>query len=131
LKEAEEKISGFIGKDDKPIIKLILTGEAGKGFKESDFELLALAKKFEGKAIVEVSKDIKDKEAESEIEALRNKAIENISIKDFGTSVFLKELESDGYKLDVNPTDLFEALSSEKNKEKAISKALSLLFKSS
>jgi len=129
LKEAEEKINAFIGKDDKPIIRLMLVGEAGNGFKESDFELFALAKRFEGKAIVEVSKNITDKEAESEIEALRNKAIENISIKDFGTSMFLKELESNGYKLDVSPTDLFEALSSEKNKEKAISKALSLLFK--
>ncbi|MGB9732587.1 MAG: DNA repair exonuclease [Candidatus Micrarchaeales archaeon] len=129
LEEAENKINFIVAKEEKPIIKLTLVGKAGRGFQQSDFGLLVLAKKFEGKAIVEVSKDIEDEEVEGEIEALRSREIENVSIKEFGMSIFLQELGAKGYNLKLSPVELFDLLSSDKNKEKVISKALSSLFK--
>jgi DNA repair exonuclease SbcCD nuclease subunit len=129
--EAESEVKRIISGEDKPIIRIVLVGSVDKGFEQADFELLSMAKGYEGKAIIEISKNIEDKEVESEIESLRNKAIENISIREFGTGIFLSELNEMGYKLDVSPTELFDILSSEKSKEKAISKALSSIFKQS
>ncbi len=129
--EAESEIKRIISGEDKPIIRIVLVGSVDKGFEQADFELFSMVKGYEGKAIIEISKDIEDKEVESEIESLRNKAIENISIREFGTGIFLEELNEMGYKLDVSPTELFDILSSEKSKEKAINKALSSIFKQS
>ncbi|MGC9099047.1 MAG: metallophosphoesterase family protein [Candidatus Micrarchaeia archaeon] len=129
LADAERAIAKLAESYSKPVIRVILIGEASSGFKQADFELFALAKKFEDKAIVEVSKNIKDKEVDAEIDEVRSRAIENLSIKDYGTGIFIQKLSENGYKLEVNPSVLFEILSSEKNKEKATSKALSSIFK--
>ncbi|MGC8662304.1 MAG: metallophosphoesterase family protein [Candidatus Micrarchaeia archaeon] len=127
--EAEKTVGEIVASHNMPVIRLVLTGEASSGFQQADFELFAISKKFEEKAIIEISKNIKDKATEAEIDSIRNRAIENLSIKDFGIGIFLQKLGENNYTLDINPSILFEILSSEKSKEKAVAKALSSIFK--
>ncbi len=116
--------------ETKPIIRIVLEGELKQGYKQVDIDILALIKKYEGKAIIEISKgNVEDKESQMEIDAIRKGAFENMSIKDYGMSIFLEKLKATNYSLSKNPAELFEALSSDQKKEKIISDMMSELFK--
>jgi DNA repair exonuclease SbcCD nuclease subunit len=115
--------------ESMPIIKVVLSGNASESFMQSDFDIRSLTKKYEDKAVLDISKDIEDSGIKLEIDGLRSGSIENISIKDYGMSIFLERLASKGYNLNIKSSELFDILSSEKNKEKVIDKAMEELFK--
>lgn len=115
--------------ESMPIIRVVLSGNASESFMQSDFDIRSLTKKYEDKAVLDISKDIEDSGIKLEIDGLRSGSIENISIKDYGMSIFLERLASKGYNLNIKSSELFDILSSEKNKEKVIDKAMEELFK--
>ncbi len=130
IEEADKKINNTLEqyKESVPIIRVVLSGNAPESFRQSDFDIRALIKKYENKVLLDISKDIDDSGVKLEIDGLRSGSIENLSIKDYGLSIFLEKLASKGYNLRVKSSELFDILSSEKNKEKVIDKAMEELF---
>ena len=123
--EVEKAVSGS---SEKPIVRIVLEGKTEKGGIES-LDLQEVAKHFETHAIIDISKDNLDEDRINEIgEDVRNGMFENISIRDYGMSIFLERLKKGKYALKISPSVLFDILSSETTKDKAVKKALDLLF---
>ncbi|MEM3820410.1 MAG: hypothetical protein QXM58_01595, partial [Candidatus Micrarchaeaceae archaeon] len=99
------------------------------GFRQGDVDIYEIIKEYADKAFVEISKQgLEDEGLSMSINSLRSGSLENISIKDFGLSIFLESIKKQGYSLKISPAELFELLSSEPNKEKAVKRALDELF---
>lgn len=128
--EIISKIDSVIAKSqDKPVIRVVLNGELKSGFKNIDLDFIDITKRFSEKAIVEISKgNVEDKESEAQIDSVRKGAFENMSIRDYGLSIFLEYLKKSEYNLKKNPTEMFDILSSGEKKEKVISDLLTELF---
>jgi DNA repair exonuclease SbcCD nuclease subunit len=125
-----EKIDAVVASGaDRPIVKVEITGAVKSGFKSIDFDFGGIAKSYGDFAIVEIGKSKLESLAESgEVDALRRGSLENMSVKDYGLGVFVQKLNQDGYSLGIGPSELFEMLSSEPNKDKAVKKVLEVLF---
>lgn len=121
--------AGIKDSDTKPIIRIVLEGELKHGYRQVDIDLLELIKKYSSKAVIEISKNnVGDKSSQMEIESIRSGAFENMSIKDYGISIFLEKLKTAKYDLLKNPTELFDNLSSDQKKEKIVNDAMKELF---
>ncbi len=113
----------------KPIVKVEISGAMKSGFRSIDLDLGGIAKSFRDAATVEITKSKLEGVAENgEIDALRKGSLENMSVKDYGLGIFVEKLRQNGYGLDLGPSEMFELLSSEANKEKSVKKALEVLF---
>lgn len=113
---------------NKPIIRIVLEGKSNESTKQISIDINEIIKK-EDNAIVELSRgNVENYAMEADIESLRSKSLENLSIKDYGMALFLERLKDNDYKLGVSASDLFEMLTSETNKEKAIKNALDFIF---
>jgi DNA repair exonuclease SbcCD nuclease subunit len=123
-------IDNAVGNDgSKPIVRVEIEGKLNKGVRTIDLNLQSIAKSYRDAAMVEISKPgISGIEENDEINALREGSLENMSVKDYGLGVFLDKLKQSNYSLDMSPTDLFEMLSSETSKDKAVKKVLEELF---
>ncbi len=116
-------------KTTKPIIRIVISGKMNSTTRQMDLDIHEILKKEGGKAVLEISKNnVEDEETTANIEALRKRSMENISIKDYGLALFLERIKANGYKLDISASDLFDLLTSENSKEKALNKALSSIF---
>lgn len=116
-------------KPNKAIIRIVISGKTNSQTKQIDLDIHEIIKKEGAKAILEISKNnVEDEETTTNIEALRNRHMENIPIKDYGLALFLERIKANGYKLDISASDLFDLLTSENNKEKTLNKALSSIF---
>ncbi len=129
-KEITSRIKKDIAsKSQKPIIRVILEGKANIESQNMTLAINEIIKKEANNAIVEISKSgIEDEKVNADIESIRSKSLENMSIKDFGLALFLDRLKNSNYNLSISASDLFDMLSSEPNKEKAIKKALDTIF---
>jgi len=129
-REIRKKIDEVIkGAEGKPIVKIELKGRLGSGFKNADLDVAGIAKGYGDSAFVEITKSgIEDIGADAGVSSLRSGSLENMSVKDYGLSIFLEKLRQSKYELDISPTELFEILSSEANKDKAVKRALESLF---
>ncbi len=127
--ETEKKIESIISsEEEKPIIRVELEGRLMDGFRSSDLEIQGMGRTFANDAFIEIAKgDVKSSETDAELEDLRSGTMDNISIKDYGLSIFLGKLKEKGYGLAIGPSALFEILSSDK-KEVAIKEALDKLL---
>ena len=124
-----ERIEEAIKGGGKPIIKVEVSGAMKTGFKSIDLDLGGIAKSYRGDATVEITKSkLESVAADGDIDALRKGSLENMSVKDYGLGIFVEKLKQNGYLLDIGPSEMFELLSSEPNKEKAIKKVLEVLF---
>ncbi|MEM3296689.1 MAG: metallophosphoesterase [Candidatus Micrarchaeaceae archaeon] len=131
IKEAIENEIGSIAAkySEKPVIRIVLEGKIRSGFSKSDIDIYEIIKENADKAFVEISRQgLEDKELSININSLRSGSLENISIKDFGLSVFLESIKKQGYSLKISPTELFEILSGDSSKEKIVNKAMGELF---
>ncbi len=112
----------------KPIIRIVLEGKSNENTKQVSMDINEIIKN-ETNAVVELSRgDVENYAMESDIESLRLKSIENLSIKDYGMVLFLERLKNNEYKLGVSASELFDTLTSDTNKEKAIKKAMDTIF---
>ncbi len=116
-------------KGNKPIIKVEITGNLKPGFKPIDLDISEFQSIQKETAIVEVTKSNIKEEDSKAAEELRSGVVENMSIHDFGVSIFTEKLKSNNYSLKVNPTKLFDILSSDDKKEVAVKKAIDEIFK--
>lgn len=124
-------IEGAVGEaGGKPIVRIELRGRLKAGFRNIDIDLGGIAKSYAGSAIVEISRSGMEggMGAGADADALRSGSLENMSVKDYGLSMFVDKLKEGKYNLSIGPSEMFEMLSSEPNKEKAIRKALDALF---
>jgi DNA repair exonuclease SbcCD nuclease subunit len=124
-----ERIEAAAKGGDKPIVKVEISGAVKGGFKSIDFDFGGIAKDYKDVATVEITKSRLESVMENdEIDALRKGSLENMSVKDYGLGIFVEKLKKNGYSLGLGPSEMFDLLSSEANKEKAIKKALEALF---
>lgn len=115
---------------NKPIIRIVLEGRSNESTKQISMEISEIIKN-ETNAVVELSKgNVENYEMESNIESLRQKSIENLSIKDYGMVLFLERLKDNNYKLGVSASELFDMLTADTNKEKVIKKATDIVLES-
>ena len=113
---------------EKCIIKVELVGKVKDGFKRSDI-ILTDAQNTYPEAIVEISKGgIEDVTSGTEIKAVQDGMVGNLSIRDYGLGLFLDKIKTGGYGLKVGPSKLFDILSSDEKKDVAIKSALQELF---
>ncbi|MDE1846537.1 MAG: metallophosphoesterase family protein [Candidatus Micrarchaeota archaeon] len=112
-----------------PIIRIVIAGELKSGYKGIDIDFAELLKRYKEKAIVEIAKDkMESKDTSAEIESLRKGTFENVSVKDYGISIFLEQLKKSDYSLKTGPAELFDILSSDEKKEKIITQIIEKLF---
>ncbi|MGC8676185.1 MAG: DNA repair exonuclease [Candidatus Micrarchaeia archaeon] len=127
-KEADEKIEERLKASHGavPIVLIQLVGALKSGLKFGDIDLVQVSKKYEGKAIVEISGS-----GIEEVSAIAGEfkqgMLEGASVKDLGTTIFLEKLKQAGYALDIPPTVLFDILSGD-SKDKAVKSALEKLL---
>ncbi|MEM0201237.1 MAG: DNA repair exonuclease [Candidatus Micrarchaeaceae archaeon] len=112
----------------KQILKVEVSGNLKSGFKPIDLNFGQISSIDKNNAIIEITKSNIKEENSKTAEELRSGIVENMSIHDFGISLFTEKLKSNNYSLKVNPSDLFNILSSEEKKETVIKKAISELF---
>jgi DNA repair exonuclease SbcCD nuclease subunit len=106
--------------EKNPIIRFELSGDLKQGFKNIDIE--SRPHKDDKEIIVEVSKSRLNNGAQKDVE-VQEGISNNISIRDFGMSVFISKLKDSGYALS-DPISLFDILSSEDKKENVLRKAV-------
>lgn len=117
-----------VGKD-RPVIRIEIVGSLKKGFKATDINLQEIVNRYRSKAIVEIAKAGIDTNSDAGAEAIRKGKIGEMSVKDYGLGIFLEKLRENKYRLDIAPSYLFDVLSSDLSKDKAIKKALYELLK--
>ncbi len=129
MKEITERVEhGSAGTTGKPVMRIVLEGRLNDSTNHIGTELQAMAKKFSNSASVEISRDrLKGSDRDNDTDPERG-LIENMSIKDFGMSLFLEKLKGKNYGLAVPPTSIFEMLSSGQSKEKAVKRAMEELL---
>lgn len=113
---------------ERCVIKVDVSGEVKKGFRRSDIFLGDAASVYPD-AIVDISKEkVEDSVSKTEIKAVQDGMVGNLSVRDYGLGIFLDKIKKDGYALRVGPSKLFEILSSDEKKETAVKNALQELF---
>ena len=113
--------------NEKQIIKIEITGKLKAGFKPIDINLQELYSE-KNNAIIEITKSNIEEIKSTAIEELRSGKLENMSIHDFGLVIFMEKLAKNQYTLKMNPSKLFDILSSDEKKDIAIKTALDELF---
>jgi len=128
--EIEQSIEKILkNSKDKPVIRIVLEGELKHGYKNVDLDMIDILKRYKEKAVLEISKNkIEDTQSQEGIDSLRKGTFENVSIKDYGLSIFIEQLKKSDYSLKKSPTELFEMLSSDQKKDKIISEIIEILF---
>lgn len=129
IEMVEREMDAVIGNgEDRPIIKIMLEGNSNKT-PNIEMDLNALQKRYEKKAIVEVSKQGIGSEAiKNASSEFSSPIFENMSVKDYGIGIFVEKLKSNRVSFGkVSGVELFELLSSEGSKDKVVGKALNEL----
>ena len=115
--------------DDKPILRIEISGKLKAGYKNLQIETQEIVRRFSDNAIVEIGRDGVEVAGGSQSQGGDGIALsDGASIKDYGLGVFAERLRENGYSLDRNPGELFDILSSEGSKEKAVKHAMGLLL---
>ena len=127
-KEIENAVA--VSGGGKPVLRIELSGRLKSGFRSIDLDLSGIAKSYKDAATVEIARSgmAVGTGPGSDADALRAGSLENMSVKDYGLGIFVEKLKESRYDLSVSPSEMFELLSSEANKEKALKKALATLF---
>jgi DNA repair exonuclease SbcCD nuclease subunit len=131
LRDIRQAIDSAIGEaGGKPILRVELVGRLKEGFKNIDIDVRGMAKTYADRAIVDISRSGMEggMGVGADADALRSGSLENMSVRDYGLGMFVDKLKESKYDLPVGPSEMFEILSSESNKEKAMKKALDALF---
>ncbi len=112
---------------ERPVIRVELKGRMKEGFKASDLDVSKVPASH-ANAIVEITRGSIVEDGKEENVELQSGMLGNVSVRDYGISIFLEKLREHGYSLKVSPSRLFEILSAEGKKETAVVKAVEELF---
>jgi DNA repair exonuclease SbcCD nuclease subunit len=113
---------------DRPIIRVVLEGKLKDGFRNVDVGIKGIVDSYSKNAIVEITKSGIETTDSKEAEDLRNGVLENVSIRDYGMGIFLERLKQNKYDLKLNPSALFDKLSSDAKKEVVVKEAMEIVF---
>ncbi|MGD0728554.1 MAG: DNA repair exonuclease [Candidatus Micrarchaeaceae archaeon] len=129
--KCEKEIEQILSKESKmPIIKLRLEGSIDSGFNNTDIPLQSIIVKYSQKALIEIDNSrLQNIEMQSNIDNLRENKIGNMPVKELGMSIFGSKLKEAKFDESINYSELFNILSNNTKKEKAISEALEFLNK--
>ena len=90
--------------------------------------LHSLLVKYSSKAIIEIdSSRLMNPETQSDIENLRDNKIGNMPVKELGMNILGSKLKEQKFDEKINYSELFNILSSESKKEKALKEASEFL----
>ncbi len=128
--EAEKSISSIISESggSKPIIRIVFSGSVSDPLKQLNTGMQETVKRYESSAIIDagrVSSSVE--EIHEHAKEMRKELLDNASIKDLGMTLLMEKVVSKGYKLAISPTELFDVLSSETSKEKAVKAAMEMI----
>ena len=110
-----------------PVIRVVVDGKSRKS-SDIELELNDIPRRYKDLAIIEVSRPVADIPDAKEAAANGPVMFERMSIRDYGLAVFLEKIAD--AKIDVgclSAAELFELLSSEANRDKAVKNALERL----
>ncbi len=129
-REIKELIDGKLqASEDRPIIRVELAGTLKEGFRSIDANLDSVEKSYKDNALVEITSAGIDESVRESASSLKQNYLDNASAKERGLAILLEKLQKNKYALDVNPSLLFEILSSGESKEKVLKKALDEIYK--
>ncbi len=118
------------GANDRPVIRVVIEGNIPRG-SSVEMDLNDMARRYEGRAVVEVSKSGITEDAVRSVYTRERVAFEKMSVKDYGIGIFLEKIKESGTDTGrISPVELLDILSSEQSKEKAVAKALEELLES-
>ena len=126
--EIKKAIAQIADKGGMPIIKIELEGKLKKGSKSIDLDTSSIAKSFARSAIVEIGKPGADSIDEKEIQKAHSLILDGASVKDYGMGIFIDRLKHNNYNMGVGASELFDILSADVTKEKAIKAAMDRIF---
>lgn len=124
-----KKLLSKSAKNQKPLIKLKLTGTLAKGFNSSDLDLVSVVKEFEERAIVSISSSFQEESFKKKIKELGDLQAEKKSVSELGLDLLEKNLEETDFGSAFDSRRVFKLLKNDK-KEKAM-KLISSLKKPS
>ncbi len=122
----ESEIEKAIGDaNDMPIIRVVVDSKQGKAA-NMDMDLNALPKRYQSRAILEVSKSgISDETVKDANAKFSATLFENTSVKDYGQGVLAEKFKANDVSFGkISPMELFDMLSSEGTKDKVVAKTL-------
>lgn len=112
---------------DRPIIRLKIEGTVASGFGAADIPLHAILVRYSSDAIMDIdSSKLESKDVERSINEIRDSRSGGESVKELGIQMLSARLKELGFEDEINSTELFHILSSNK-KENAMEQALELL----
>jgi DNA repair exonuclease SbcCD nuclease subunit len=124
----QKEIEDVCDKNKNPILRLKLTGTIASGFGSTDMPIQMMVNKYADRLVLDFdSSKLVDPKVEKGIEEVRSAKEGNSSVKEMGMSMLLEKLKADGLDSKIRVTDLFNVLSSDSKKEKAIAEAMELL----
>ncbi len=112
-----------------PIIKLKLQGTIDPGFSNTDMPIHSITTKYSQKAIIEIDNRLVNPDMQSDIEALRDKRIGSMPVKELGMNILGSKLKEQKFDDKLNYTELFNILSDSSKKEKVLKDAIDFLSK--
>ncbi|MDE1860257.1 MAG: DNA repair exonuclease [Candidatus Micrarchaeota archaeon] len=123
-----EEIEAISRNYELPIIRIQLDGTPLSGANTMDIELRQLAKRYKGSAIIEITKNGADNGIVGlGIAEAKSKMLDGASIRDFGMGVLLEKFRDKKGDLGMDISELFELLSADGSKDKAVAAALERL----
>ena len=125
----EEGIEGMIGgANDRPVIRIVVEGRMPRG-SSAEMELNNIPRRYEGRAVVEVSKSGITEDSVRSVSAAESVVFEKMSVKDYGIGIFVEKLKQAGADTGrIGPVELLDLLGSEQSKEKVVAEALERLL---
>ena len=131
LKLCDDEIGSIIasaGNGHKPIIRIKLVGSLGEGVTSADVPIRVLTGKYSSLAYLEIdSSRLVSPDVVKGMEEVREGRLGDVPVKELGMRMFASRLRENKFEIGVDGTKLFEALSGDKSKEKAMKEAQELL----
>ncbi len=125
-KAIDAALSGLSG---VPIVRVEVSGKLDGGARSIDVDYASIVKAYEGRAVVDIAKPgIEDVGHDADADSLRKGELESMPVKDYGLGLFLEKLKASKYSLPISASQLFELLSADTSKDKAVKAALEKLL---
>ncbi|MEM3555830.1 MAG: DNA repair exonuclease [Candidatus Micrarchaeia archaeon] len=122
VKKMRERVEKILEKSSEmPVVKIKIKGSLAKGLDPSNLQLGEVIKEFEGKAVVEVDKEMESHEFKERVEKIRGLREGKLSVREMGMEILKRKLKEYGV-VDFDVEGLYTILS--ENKKDAPQKAL-------
>lgn len=126
VRKVRERVERAIEKSEEmPVVKVKIKGKLAKGLDPSNLELGGVVREFEGRAVVELEKEMESDELRERVEKIRSLREGRVSVREMGIEILKRKLKEYGV-VDCDVEMLYSILS--ENKKDAPQKALSKML---